>query len=71
MKAELNHAEAVKARTAALAHAKLWASDPFAYARMMLHLRGRLALASDVLADANRMLEARAAAKASHTQIED
>lgn len=50
---------------AATAHARANNSDPFAYGRVMLHMRQGLEFPSDIKADADRLLAARTARAAS------
>lgn len=52
-----------KARKAAEAHAKANPTDPFAYPRIMLHMRQGYEIISDVQADADRVLQQREMAK--------
>lgn len=46
-------------RKAATLHARSDNANPFAFSRMMLHMKQGLALPSDVIADATSRLEAR------------
>lgn len=57
------HLDSVTIHLAAEAHAKVNVSDPFARARITLHMRQGYELPSDVLADAHNKERARSNAK--------
>jgi hypothetical protein len=58
-------AQADRSEAAAQANAKAHPSDPWALGRIRLHLRQGYALASETLADATRILQAREASRRS------